>query len=101
MMTDYDIVQGLISRDERVTREFFFQRCRPLFMSIIQQVFPYDVDYDEVINELYLYLLADDGARLRSFGFRCSLYQWIKVIAIRYLIKKRDRLIENASQETL
>lgn len=101
MMTDHDIVQGLISRDERVTREFFFQRCRPLFMSIIQQVFPYDVDYDEVVNELYLYLLADDGARLRSFGFRCSLYQWIKVIAIRYLIKKRDRLIENASQETL
>ena len=32
-MTDQEIIQGLIARDNRVTEEFFFVCCRPLFLS--------------------------------------------------------------------
>ena len=28
MMTDQEIIQGLIARDNRVTKEFFFDKCR-------------------------------------------------------------------------
>lgn len=99
-MTDQEIIQGLIARDNRVTEEFFFVRCRPLFLSIIRKVFDYEVDYGEVVNELYLYLMEDDSAKLRSFEYRSSVYQWLKVIAIRYFIKKRNRMIENSSSES-
>ena len=99
-MTDQEIIQGLIARDNRVTEEFFFVRCRPLFLSIIRKVFDYEVDYDEVVNELYLYLMEDDAAKLRSFEYRSSVYQWLKVISIRYFVKKRNRLIENNSSES-
>ena len=51
-MTDQEIIQGLINRDNRVTEEFFFVRCRPLFLSIIGKVFDYQVEYDELVNEL-------------------------------------------------
>lgn len=56
-MTDKQITDALIARDERVTRQFFFGNCRPLFMSIIRNVFSYEVDYDEFVNEFYLYLM--------------------------------------------
>ena len=56
-MTDKQITDALIARAERVTRQFFFGNCRPLFMSIIRNVFSYEVDYDEFVNEFYLYLM--------------------------------------------
>lgn len=99
-MTDQEIIQGLIARDNRVTEEFFFVKCRPLFYSIMKLVFDYEVEYDEMINELYVYLMEDDASKLRNFQYRSSVYQWLKILAIRFFIKKRARLIEDNSQET-
>lgn len=57
IMTDLQIIEALIARDENVTCDFFYRKCRPLFASIIRHVFSYDVDYDEFVNEFYLYLM--------------------------------------------
>lgn len=100
-MTDEEIIQGLIARDNEVTRQFFFVKCQPLFRSIIRIVFSYKVDYDEFVNELYQELMKDDARKLRGFQFRCSLMTWLKVVATRYFICKRDELIEDASKEPL
>ena len=99
-MTDQQIIRGLIARNNAITQEFFFERCRPLFYAIIRKVFSYEVDYDEFVNELYVYLMENDAARLKQFEGRSSLYQWIKVTATRFFIKKRDLLIEDTSKET-
>ena len=100
-MTDQAIIEALLNHDEELTRQFFFHDCRPLFCSIIRHVFSYEVDYDEFVNELYLHLMERDGARLRQFEGRSSLYQWFKVVAIRYFIAKRNRMIDPASEEAL
>lgn len=100
-MYDQQIIEALIARDEQVTRQFFFGNCRPLFLSIIRCVFSYEVDYDEFVNEFYLHLLENDAYRLRQFQGRSTIYQWMKVVAIRYFIAKRDSMIDNKSQETL
>lgn len=100
-MTDQEIIAALIEKDERVTEEFFFGRCKPLFSSVIQQVFDGKADYNELVNELYLYLMENDAARLRGFEFRSTVYQWLKVLAIRYFIKKRGRVIDDDSHEPL
>ena len=99
-MTDHEIIEALIARDNKVTQKFFFERCRSLFYAIIHKVFDYEVDYDEFVNELYIHLMENDAARLKQFEGRSSLYQWLKVTAIRYFIKKRDQLIEDSSKET-
>lgn len=96
-MTDHEIIQGLIERDNQITKEFFFDKCRPLFCRIINYVFDYEVDYDEFVNELYLYLMEDDAQKLRNFKYRCSVYLWLKILAIRYFIKKRGRMIDGNS----
>lgn len=100
-MTDQQIIQVLIARDERLTQQFFFKDCRPLFLSIIRYVFSYEVDYDEFVNEFYLYLMENDAYRLKQFQGRSTIYQWMKVIAIRYFITKRDSMIDNESKDAL
>jgi RNA polymerase sigma factor (sigma-70 family) len=99
-MTDQEIVKGLIERDADVTRDFFFVKCKPLFCSIMNIVFDYEVEYDEMVNELYLYLMEDDAIKLRNFEYRSSVYQWLKILATRFFIKKRNRIIDNASNES-
>ena len=100
-MTDQEIIQGLIARDNRVTEEFFFVKCRPLFINVMKLVFNYEVEYDEMVNDLYVYLMEDDALKLRGFEYRSSVYLWLKILAIRYFIKKRSRMIEDSSQEAL
>lgn len=99
-MTDQEIIQGLIARDNQVTKDFFFDKCRPLFCSIMTKIFDYEVDYDELVNELYIYLMENDAIKLRNFQYRSSVYQWLKVLAIRFFIHKRGRLIDDTSHET-
>ena len=103
-MTDQEIISSLIARDPKVTAQFFFKDCRPLFISVIRRVFDKQiVDYDEIISELYILLMEDDAKKLRSFKYESTLFQWLKTIAIRHclLLKKRGRGIEDESKEPL
>lgn len=98
-MTDHEIIQGLIDRDNRITEQFLYVKCRSLLTAIMRLVFSYPVEYDEIVSELYKYLMENDGMKLRQFQYRSSIYQWIKVVAIRFFIHKRDTMIENVSKE--
>lgn len=98
-MTDREIIQGLIDRDNRITDQFFYVKCRPLLTAIMRLVFNYPVEYNEMVSELYDYLMEDDGLKLRQFQYRSTIYQWMKVVATRFFIHKRDSLIENTSKE--
>lgn len=99
-MTDQEIIKGLIGHDNYITKDFFFVKCRPLFQSVMLLVFDNKVEYDEMVNELYVYLMKNDAAKLRNFQYRSSIYQWLKVLAIRFFIKKRTQMIDKNSQET-
>ena len=96
---DLHIASALINKDEKVTEEFFFKKSRPLFLSIITHVFSYEVDYDEFVNEFYVHLMENDAYRLKQFRGESSIYQWMKVVAIRYFIAKRKTLIDSTSKE--
>ena len=103
-MTDQEIVKALMERDSHVTAQFFFKDCRPLMLSIIHRVFDKQkVDYDEVISELYIYLMANDARRLRQFKFKSTFFQWLKTTAIRFCLKLKsgDIVIDSESQEPL
>lgn len=97
-MTDQEIIQGLIDRDNRITERFFYVKCRPLFTAIMRNVFKQQVEYDEMVSELYAYLMEDDCLKLRQFGYRSSIYQWMKVVATRFFIHKRYMLIEEGAK---
>lgn len=100
-MTDQQIIEKLIAHDEQVTQQFFFKDCRPLLKSIIHTIFNNKLEYDELVSELYLYLMQNGAYKLRQFEGRSSIYQWLKTTAIRFFLEKRDEMIENGSQEHL
>ena len=64
-MTDQEIIQGLIDRNERITQDFFFRRCQPLIFALISKFYPQGADYDELVSELYLHLMENTRLRLR------------------------------------
>ena len=104
IMTDKEIISSLIAHDPKVTAQFFFKDCRPLFISVIRRIFDKQiVNYDEIISELYILLMENDAKKLRSFKFESTLYQWLKTIAIRHclLLKSKAKVIDDESQEPL
>lgn len=98
-MTDWEIIQGLIDRDNRITDQFFYVKCRPLLTAIMRLVFNHPVEYNEMVSELYDYIMEDDCIKLRQFQYRSTIYQWMKIVATRFFIRKRDSLMENTSKE--
>ena len=73
-------------------------------LSVIHMVFDKQkVDYDEVISELYIYLMANDAHRLRQFRFESTLYQWLKTTAIRFCLKLKtgSKVIDDESSKPL
>ena len=102
-MTEQEIIQGLIDRDEKITSYFFFTRCQPLFYGIISDIFDHRADYDELVNELYVHLMANDARRLRMFEGRSNIYSWLKSVARNFFRDKKnhERMIENEPDDSL
>ena len=102
-MTDQEIIQGLIDRNERITQDFFFRRCQPLIFALISKFYPQGADYDELVSELYLHLMENDARRLRQWEGRSSIYQWLKMVARNFFLDKinRERVIETDTDKRL
>jgi len=88
------IINGLKNRDEKIVKDFFFKKCRPMFNSIIKDYFHNDADYDELISCLYEYLIEDDAHRLDSFRGNDNseaIYGWLRRTARNYFNEKKNR----------
>lgn len=72
-----------------------------MFVYILNSVFSGHIDKTELVNELFLFLANDNWRKLRDFNYNSSLMTWITVVATRFFIRKRDKLIENESSEAL
>jgi len=102
-MTDQEIIQGLINRDERITQDFFFRRSKPLIVSIINKYYRGNADYDELVNDLYLHLMEGNARRLRSFEGRSGFFCWLQMVADHFFLDKikREKVIEKDPGERL
>lgn len=98
-MSDREIIEGLINRDNQITKQFLYVKCRPLLTAIMRFVYKHPVEYDDMVNQLYEYLMADNCAKLKKFEYRSSIYQWIKVVATRFFIRHRNSMIDNNSKD--
>lgn len=90
------LIEGLISRDAKVTKGFFSAQCKPMLSSVAREVFMEDMDYDKVIDGLYNYLVADNGAVLRQFagkGNKSTIYKWLRATAKSYFQKKKKEAV--------
>lgn len=99
--SDRQIVDGILSNDRVIIEHFFFKKCSGMLDFILERVFDYEIDRDELISELYLYLSLDNWKKLQQFDFRSKLTTWTMVVAIRFFQKKRTKLIGKPFANTL
>jgi RNA polymerase sigma factor (sigma-70 family) len=100
-MSDKELINGILSNDHKVLQDFWLEQCTPMFHYIIHKVYDHRAEKDELINELYLYLQANDWRKLRQFDYRSQLTTWLTAVAIRFFQRKRNGVIENEWSEPL
>lgn len=99
--TDEELVRGILNNDPIIIEYFFIKKCSNMLVYILNSVFSGHIDKTELVNELFLFLANDNWRKLRNFNYNSSLMTWITVVATRFFIRKRDKLIENESSEAL
>jgi RNA polymerase sigma factor (sigma-70 family) len=95
-MSDFEIVEAILSKDKTVTYEFLYRKCYPLFKSIFNKYYTDCQNCIEFITEIYLLIITQNKeskvSPLSTFGFRCTFTMWLKIVAENHckrLYKKR------------
>lgn len=123
-LTDQEIVEGLLRKNNEITQLFFgsismsmdgYSGNRSILLKqkrlCTEKTFKYAIvkaelsldHYNELVNELYLYLMKDDGAKLRTFRYESSFNTWLTTVAVRFFLKLKisGGVIEDVSNEAL
>ena len=95
--SDKELVEGMINNNDAIIRYFFYEKCTSMFHSINHKVYNLQAEINELVNELYLYLQADDWRKLRQFDHQVQLMTWVSRISFRFFIKKQASIIEHES----
>lgn len=92
---DHEIVQALLQHNERITRDFFYRRCYPLFKSVYDNYYTDCSSCVEFINEIYVHIMmpnSENGlCKLATFQFQSTLFTWLKTVCLYYCYKKYGR----------
>lgn len=96
---DLGIAASLLKKDGRVTREFLYKKCYPLFKSIFNNYVTDCDDCMEFISEIYILILCPSvktgKCQLENYRGESTLQSWLKTICLYYCydkFEKRKRL---------
>lgn len=82
------IVNALLLRDQKVTQQYLYIKCYPLFKSVYDNYYTDCQSCLEFINEIYVHLLTlhknTGTCKLQTFQFGSSLTTWLKTVAVYY-----------------
>lgn len=101
LYTDEQIVNGILKNDEPLITYFFQKKCAGVFTYILLNIFNGNINRQELVSELYLYIANNDWQVIRNFRYRSSLMTYINVVAIRFFQKKRAELTDSSKSFTL
>lgn len=93
--TDAIFIEALKNGNNEVCRQFFYKEIGGILHKIRMEVFRGNVDFDELVSELYLYLSRDNWMKLEGFDGKNGgrLRTWMIPVAWRYFMSIRERLL--------
>lgn len=93
--SDNDYIVGLKRGDANVIKTFFYSLCSYTLNDIRWSLMQGRIDYDELVNELYLYLSTDNWHKLDTFEGKnnCTLKSWMVRLAWRFFLQQRSQLL--------
>ncbi len=95
LYSDNDYITGLKNGDETIIYSFFYTLCAYTLHDIRLSLMQGCVSYNELVNELYLYLSVDNWRKLDTFEGKngCSLKSWMIKLAWRFFMQRRANLM--------
>ena len=95
--SDSEYISGLKCGKDSVTRSFFYALCGYTLNDIKWSLMQGRVEYDELVNELYLYLSVNNWHKLDTFTGKnsCTLKSWMVRVAWRFFMPQRTRLLSD------
>ncbi len=103
---DLQIAMSLINRDEKVTRDYYYKQCYPLFKSIYDNYYTDCSCCKEFMDEIYIVVLAPSKitgkCQMENFKGESTLRTWLKTVCLyycynKYELKKRMLIYEQLS----
>jgi len=95
---DKKIVSSLLHFEQLPTAEFFYGKSYPVFKALYDRYYTDCAEVIDFIHEIYIDILKqrEIGRRckLETFNFKCSLKNWVGVVAIRYCYQQFKRQIQ-------
>lgn len=89
---DLLIAGSLINRDERVTRDYYYKECYPLFKSIYDNYYTDCSCCKEFMDEIYIVVLAPSKitgkCQMENFKGKSTLKTWLKTACLYYCYNK-------------
>jgi len=83
--TDQQIFDGLVQNNEAVIRYVFYRKYRPLLQyNAYKTAGNKDVDLDDLIQELYLFISKNDWEKLRKYSPEYPFEKWFSVVSYRF-----------------
>ena len=98
--SDKELVEGMLKNNSDIIVYFFLVHCKPMFRDMRHRIYR-KADMNDLINEFFLYLKADNWHKLRQFDYRITLLSWTSMIVGRFFYKKQAVTIERESIDNL
>lgn len=100
-LPDQELVARVVGQDETAIEYFFYHKFFPIFERIVSHSLHNQLETNELINEFYIYLQADNWSKLKTFEWKSSLSTWLTVVASRFFVKKKQELTKFDSEKVL
>ena len=85
---DRRIVSAILDFEELPTAEFFYGKSCPVFLSLYSRYCTGCPEVLDFIHEIYIDILrkgvVGNRCKLETFNYKCSLKNWVGVVALRY-----------------
>lgn len=98
---DKKIVPSLLQFEQLPTAEFFYGKSYPVFKSLFSRYSTGCSEVIDFIHEIYIDILRPrqigKRCKLETFNFRCSLKNWVGVVAMRYCYHRYKKIIQTES----
>ena len=91
---DKSIARALIKRDEKITKQYFYIQCYPLFKSLYDNYYTDCETCLDFIHEMYVLLLTPGKktgkCQMENFRGESTLTSWIKTACLFYCYHKYE-----------
>ncbi len=95
--TDRQFVADLLANDGKALECLLYDRYRSLLRFNAMKAAP-NVPVDDLVQELYLYLSADNWARLKKYDPELPFDRWFSVVSYRFFKDFSLRMIDSRRQ---